>query len=126
MRVLVVEDDQGIRESLCDFLEQEGFVVATASDGAEGLSWLRDHPQEACMVLLDLMMPVMDGFEFLKLKDADPLLASVPVIVVTAAGPIVEGRLRRNHRVHACLAKPLRVERLLEAVITCCPPSRPN
>ncbi|HEY0708362.1 MAG TPA: response regulator, partial [Polyangia bacterium] len=86
-RVLVVEDDEEIREHLEELLEEEGFAVATASDGYQALTWLRDHPEQAGVVLLDLMMPVMDGFEFLRRKDKEPSLASVPVIVITAAGP---------------------------------------
>jgi DNA-binding response OmpR family regulator len=126
MKVLVIEDDEGIREGLCELLEHAGFSVAGAPDGAEGLSWLHDHAHEACVVLLDLMMPVMDGFEFLKFKDEAPSLAGLPVIVVTAAGPIVEKSLRRKHRVQACLSKPLRFDLLLDAISACCPPCRAN
>jgi CheY-like chemotaxis protein len=118
--VLVVEDDEVIRNDLCELLADEGFATATSEHGEEALSWLRNHPQQACVVLLDLMMPVMDGFDFLRIKDGDPSLAPVPVIVVTAAGPLVEKTLRQNHQVHAFLAKPLDLERLFRVLDGCC------
>jgi DNA-binding response OmpR family regulator len=125
-RVLVVDDDEAIRDGLSDFLEDEGFAVAAAADGEEALSFLRHDPEQAWIVLLDLMMPVMDGFEFLKAKENEASLATVPVIAMTAAGPIVEKKLRLNHRVHDCLAKPLRLERLLEMIRAYLPPAIQN
>ena len=124
--ILVIEDDQLIRETLSEVIEYEGFAVATAAHGGEGLSWLQDHAQQACAVLLDLMMPVMDGFEFLRLKDSNPSLASVPVVVITAAGPIVEASLRKKHRVQECLSKPLHMGRLLTAIHGCCAADPPS
>ena len=81
--VLVVEDDRGIRDTLQHLLEAEGYTVYLAEHGRDGLDLLRrvDPP---CVVLLDIQMPVMDGLEFLREKNADPTIAAIPVVVLSA------------------------------------------
>ena len=81
--VLVVEDDQPTREALCRPLASMGYVAYEAVNGRDGLDWLSSHPAPS-LILLDLMMPEMDGFEFLRELRQRPALAGVPVIVVTA------------------------------------------
>ena len=122
--VLVVDDDEDIRDSLSLVLEDEGCEVRTASNGAQALSWLRANPTSARLVLLDLMMPVMDGRSFLRAKEADPDIASVPVVVLTASGQCRE--LLRSHDVQDCLAKPIRYEKVLEAVGRCTSSAPPH
>jgi CheY-like chemotaxis protein len=81
--VLVVDDDQDIRDLLSDALIAEGYSVVTARHGAEALERLR--PAGPALILLDLMMPVMDGLAFLAAKNADPVARDIPVIAMTAA-----------------------------------------
>ena len=81
--VLVVEDDFDIRESIKDFLEIEKFSVLTASNGQEALDVLKAAPKP-CLVLLDMMMPIMDGREFLDIVMKDAVLAPIPVFVISA------------------------------------------
>ena len=118
-RVLVVDDDESIRESLGMVLEDEGFVVAEARDGSEALAWLRAHRGQVQVILLDLMMPVLDGEGFLKLKEQDPALAALPGVVITAGGGCAA--VRRSHRIKDCLAKPVPMDRLIQAVHDCAP-----
>jgi CheY-like chemotaxis protein len=83
--VLVVDDDEAIRESLADLLADEGYRVQTASNGAEALSLLRPPAQlRPCVILLDLMMPIMNGQEFYAEHQRDPTLASIPVVIISA------------------------------------------
>src|SRR3989442_228935 len=81
--ILIVEDDPDIRESLQVVLETEGYNARTAANGKEGVAALEslEHP---CLVLLDLMMPVMNGWEFLAVQRNDERLNKVPVVVVSA------------------------------------------
>ena len=81
--ILVVEDDEPTRELLCLSLENMGYKAHTAFNGRSGLDWLASHPAPS-LILLDLMMPEMDGFEFLHELRKQPAFADVPVIVVTA------------------------------------------
>ena len=82
--MLVVEDDAAIRVSLCDTLEDGGYCVRAAANGAEALEVLaRSGP--AAVILLDLMMPIMDGTAFRQRQLADPQLADIPVVIMTAA-----------------------------------------
>jgi CheY-like chemotaxis protein len=81
--VLIVEDDPSAREAVRRLLEKLGLAVAEASNGLEGLRWLDGHPAPA-LILLDLMMPVMDGFEFLEELHRRPNLGNLPVVVLTA------------------------------------------
>jgi CheY-like chemotaxis protein len=82
--VLVVDDDSSLQRVFARFLAQEGFVAATASNGQEALKYLRGGGI-ADVILLDLRMPVMDGWAFRREQRADPLLASIPVIVLSGA-----------------------------------------
>jgi len=81
--ILIVEDDEGIREALKLTLEVGGYQVETAENGKEGIERLSaiDKP---CLILLDLMMPVMNGWEFVEVLKGDPVLASIPIVIVTA------------------------------------------
>ena len=110
--ILVVEDTTDIRETVCLFLDDSGFLTASVSNGREAINWL--HSQEAPgLILLDLTMPVMDGYQFLSVKEADPLLVSLPVVVMTA----VEDCSRLlSHNVSECVAKPLSTSTLLDAI----------
>jgi CheY-like chemotaxis protein len=81
--VLVIEDDPDIRDAVQAILECEGYDVTTADNGARALSQLRESPPP-CLIVLDLMMPVMTGWEFCVEKNKDPSLAEIPVVVVSA------------------------------------------
>ena len=87
--VLVVEDDRDTREMIERFLELEGFGVGSAANGAAALAAL-ERGRRPRVILLDLMMPVMNGWEFREAQRRQPDLASIPVVVVTAAGPRTE------------------------------------
>ena len=81
--VLIVEDDQGLREALASALDDEGYTVLLARNGREALDLL-EKGIRPCVVLLDLMMPVMDGWQLVKEIKSDPKLAAIPVCVISA------------------------------------------
>ena len=108
--VLVVEDDEVIRESMRELFELEGFDVVTASNGREALEVVRGGTRP-CAVVLDLFMPVMDGWQFLAEIDRDRDLADLPVTVVSASGDRVSGIGRRRY-----LRKPVPGATLVAAV----------
>ena len=83
--VLVVDDDPDIRDALRDVLEEAGYQVAEAGHGAQALAYLASQPPPAA-ILLDLFMPVMDGWQFARQMQSVPALAAIPIIVVTASG----------------------------------------
>src|SRR5579872_5133945 len=108
-KILVIDDNQDVLSAISLFLEMKGFSVRTAHDGLEGLVSMKgeDH---ISLVLLDLWMPVMDGWEFLRLKMEDPCIADIPVIVISAVAPnFLDG-------VKAVLRKPVHPEKLVDAV----------
>src|SRR5687768_4069822 len=82
--VLLVEDEPEVREILRDLLESEGFLVVTAAHGGEALEELRRATIAPLAILLDLRMPIMNGWEFRKAQLKDDVLALIPVIVMTA------------------------------------------
>ena len=114
--VLIIEDDPDTRDALGELLSGEGYEVATAADGQEGLRRL-GAPPRPCLVLLDLMLPAMDGFEFRVRQLEDPELAAIPVIVLSGGGD-VERKVARLG-VAASLTKPLDLGTLLEHVARC-------
>ena len=82
--VLVVDDDADIREATQLVLENSGYRVLTATDGQQALDVLRSTEERPCVILLDLMMPVMDGFAFLHELRSRPEWQKIPVMVITA------------------------------------------
>ena len=113
--VLIVEDDEDLREMMAHLLTLEGFEAATAANGREALEYLNqgDKPD---VILLDLMMPVMDGWEFRRQQQADPNLAPVPVIVLSA----LDQARASNVDAAAFLKKPLDFDHLLDLVRAYC------
>lgn len=115
--VLVVDDDPDIRDSVQMLLEIEGRPSAAVRDGAQALAWLRreDRP---CLILLDLMMPGMDGWEFLVEKNRDPTLATIPVVVFSGAGAAAMNRARLG--TVEILKKPVDLDVLLSTAERFC------
>lgn len=109
--ILLVEDDAGIRESVVECLAAEGHAVMAAANGAEGLDWLRagNRPD---LVVLDLLMPVMNGTEFLEAVRSEPDLGALPVVLMTAAMPAAA----ESSATAGYLTKPFELADLLAAV----------
>jgi CheY-like chemotaxis protein len=114
--VLVVEDDADLRISLKNVFDDEGFVTLVANNGKSAIELLRSdgHPRPG-VILLDLMMPVMNGWDFLDCLGRDASLADIPVIVMTAFHSVL-----KHERVTQALRKPVHLESLLRAVRKAC------
>lgn len=113
--VLLVEDDEAIRDTLGEVLQEEGYGVVTAVHGAQALEKLLAglRPQ---IILLDLMMPVMDGWQLLQQLHRNEHLGTIPVVVVSAArDSLPMGASRYLH-------KPLDIDTLLDAIAEHCQP----
>ncbi len=113
-RVLLVEDDEDIRGSIASILEDEGFAVVGAVDGDDALRYLRQTAELPRLILLDLMMPVMDGWAFRAAQLADERLAKIPVVILSAATDV--RRHAQQLRVDEYLVKPLDVPLLLNTI----------
>lgn len=120
--VLIVEDDPDVREMLSTLLAMEGFYAVGAEDGLEALHLLRTvrhrAPGTPCLVLLDLKMPRLGGHEFRRAQLGDPIVASVPVAVMSGAGDL-EARAAALGAV-ASVPKPIDVEMLMSVVRRYC------
>lgn len=112
--ILIVDDEADIRDSLQEFFEDEGFSVATAANGEEGLAQLRSGPLP-CVIILDLLMPVLDGNEMYEKMQADTGLSQVPVIISTSDP-------RRAPSGVLTMKKPVSLMRLLATVRQFCAP----
>jgi CheY-like chemotaxis protein len=115
--VFIVEDDVDTREMLGRFLELEGYHVESAANGKLALERL-DAGMPACVILLDLMMPVMDGWQFRREQARHAALADIPVIIVSAAG---RDRIQQIDA-DAYLLKPIDLDELLAQVTQYCSP----
>lgn len=120
--VLVVDDDFEIREIVKDILADEGYLVATAQDGATALTFLGEKTPGA--ILLDLMMPGMDGFEFRRRQLTEEELADIPTIVMTASGRA--GEVPRGRGPLFSIEKPFRAALLVETVRHAMQPTAPT
>ncbi|MGC4119702.1 MAG: response regulator [Myxococcales bacterium] len=118
--ILVVDDDPDIRETMLFVLEDAGYEVVTAANGAEALECLRKNA--ARLILLDLMMPVMDGWQFRAAQRNDPLIGEIPVVVLTGMGRAA--REATALKATACLEKPVDLEVLLSVAQQYCGASR--
>lgn len=110
---MVVEDDTSTRTALCDFLKLEGYEVDSVSNGVEALDYVHSH-RAPCLIILDLMMPRMDGWRFRSEQKKDPELAKCPVVVVSASTG------DRHIDANLVLQKPVDLEGLLNAVEEYC------
>lgn len=110
--ILLVEDDDAIRESVAECLDAEGYAVAMVENGVAGLEWLRRSARPD-LVVLDLVMPVMNGAQFLEAVRADPALRDLPVVLMTAALPSEQLPVPAAD---AYLSKPFELDQLLETV----------
>jgi CheY-like chemotaxis protein len=111
--ILVIDDDQGIRDVLLEVLSTEGYRVATATNGREALSQLEDRTLPS-LILLDLMMPVMDGWQFRAQQSADPRLARIPVVILSADRRAKQAATLLGAA--GCLVKPVGLDELLSVV----------
>jgi CheY-like chemotaxis protein len=116
--VLVVDDDAAIREALEAVLEDEGYVVRGAANGREALALLRTGVRPPAVILLDLMMPVMSGWDFRAEQQGDPALASIPVVVLSADRDVATKAAALQ--VPGYLAKPVNLDVLLDVVREYC------
>ena len=109
--LLIIEDEIAVRDALTKLVSKDGREIVTANDGQEALARLTEVPRP-CLILLDLMMPRMNGREFLQRKSADPLIADIPTIVLSGS--------RRPAGAVRHLTKPVDVERLLDLIDQYC------
>ncbi|MDB4942479.1 MAG: hypothetical protein JWP97_2013 [Labilithrix sp.] len=109
----MVDDDEDIRESFSDVLQEEGFAVASCENGLAALHYLASNALP-CIIVLDLMMPIMSGAEFREKQLAEPRLKDVPVIVMSAADR--GGQIASELGAGGFVAKPARVDQLLTAI----------
>ena len=110
--ILIVDDDIDVRCALSELLEEEGFSVEAAPNGREALARLRGNAPRPAVILLDLMMPGMDGWDFRNEQMRDPKLAQVPVVIVSASGFSLES-IRTQFRPAAYVQKPIEKNELL-------------
>jgi CheY-like chemotaxis protein len=117
--ILLVEDETAIRQSMREILEDEGYRVAEATNGQEALDFLRTNAAP-CLVLLDLMMPVMSGFDFLEIVKNDPALRQVSVLIVSAAAKDRVDEAFKMSVAVGVIKKPVQLKPLLSAVKQYC------
>lgn len=109
--ICVIDDDVDIREVLEEVLTYEGYPVLAASDGAEALERLHEREGSCCLILLDLMMPRMNGWEFRREQAEDPALQLIPVVLLTGAGGAA--KTAADMHVAGALEKPVELKTLL-------------
>jgi CheY-like chemotaxis protein len=113
-QILIVEDDQYIRESIHELLEMENYSVLSAGNGQEALDLLRSAQSLPSLILLDLMMPVKDGFAFCVEQHEDPNLKNIPVVILSADGRAFSRQAETHAR--AFLRKPVDLDEILNLV----------
>jgi CheY-like chemotaxis protein len=112
--VLIIEDDIDVRQSLAEVLEDAGYQVVVAANGREGLERLRQAPLRPFVILLDMMMPEMDGWEFRQQQQRDEELVAIAVVVITAHTDA--GLTARRLKAAGFLGKPIKLPVLLETL----------
>jgi len=116
--VLVVDDERDVRQLLTTYLSLQGFSVVTASNGREALTRLAEC--RPCVILLDLMMPVMDGVEFRRHQQQDPRWCGIPVVCLSAKHDAAS--LSASLQMNACVGKPFDIDQVADLVRHHCAP----
>lgn len=117
-KLLVVEDDADIRRNLKRLFESEGYSVEIAENGKIALEALMNSADLPSVIILDLMMPIMDGFEFREEQEKIARISSIPVVIMTADGHIDEKKMRT--KASAALKKPADAVIILDTVAKLC------
>jgi CheY-like chemotaxis protein len=117
-KILLIEDDSDIRRNMKRLLELEGYTVQVAENGHIGLKSLQAMTELPALIILDLTMPVMDGFEFRVQQKLDSRIADVPVAIMTADGKIDEKRVRTAANV--AIKKPADIDTIIAIVRQFC------
>jgi len=112
-RILIVEDDNSIRELLVELLQGEGYDVTSAVNGLEGLKCLEQNPNFN-LILIDLMMPVMDGYSFRTEQMKNPKFSKIPVVVMSAEANAKEKL--KSYQITAFLSKPVELDTIIKTV----------
>ncbi len=112
-RILIVEDDNSIRELLVELLQGEGYDVGSAINGLEGIHYLQSD-QAPDLILIDLMMPIMDGYTFRVEQMKNDKWSKIPIVVMSAEANAKEKL--KNFGITAFLSKPVELEIILKAV----------
>jgi CheY-like chemotaxis protein len=114
--ILIVDDDRGTREALCEILDDAGYSVLPAENGLLAFESVAKAGVTPALILLDLAMPVMDGFTFLSIVRQHSQLAQVPVIVMSGDAKAPRLRVERPANVMEVLSKPIDVRQMMELV----------
>jgi CheY-like chemotaxis protein len=113
--ILVIEDDPGVREGIATVIESEGYPVISCEDAKEALDRLHSTADLPRMILLDFMMPRMDGFTFLSERKKDPRLKDIPVLGMSASQLLIEQKTPPDD-VDDFLRKPFKVEAMMRSI----------
>ena len=113
-KVLVVDDESEMTDSLTDCLKAQGYQTFTAKDGISAVNAARSEKPD--IILLDLMLPLLDGFRILKLLKTDERYRGIPIVVITARANAEDWTLAMECGADGWLTKPVRMEELLEKV----------
>jgi len=123
-RILLVEDDDALRQVLAEVLVDEGYRVDSAANGQAALDHLKESPASPDLILLDLVMPVMDGWAFRDAQRHDQRLSRIPTVILSASFPPDSPRMRALGA-EVVLSKPVSIDRLMRAVHQLVPSAQP-
>jgi CheY-like chemotaxis protein len=124
MPILVIDDEADIRFLISELLIDEGYTVAQAADGHEALVYLQAADSLPCVILLDMMMPIMNGWDFLYARQRDPVVQAIPVVVISAFPALAQAAAPLG--VQGALTKPINLDRLLATVQHYCRSAPPR
>ena len=121
--IVIVEDDESIREGLQLAIESEGYEVRTASNGEEAFTLLKEI-RDPCLILTDLMMPKMNGYEFIELASKTHTVASIPIVIVSATPPkeSVAKMMTDSGKIRGVIKKPVDWEYVMSIIHEHCGP----
>lgn len=116
--ILIIEDDNEIRQTMVDVLEDEGFQVLSAENGLEGLKILNQYETAPCLIIVDWMMPILDGDGFRQEQLKSEKFAAVPTVLFSANGQISQKAIGAGYE--EFIRKPIDLERLFELTSKYC------
>jgi CheY-like chemotaxis protein len=117
MSILIIDDEPEISRLISEVLTEEGYMVDQTANGYAALAYLRAVPTLPCVILLDLMMPLMSGWDFLRVQQSDAMLASIPTVVISAAHTFEAAKVLGAQD---CLVKPLDLDYIVNIVQRYC------